>query len=193
MVKLSWLRSLVVPIIVVSTLLICFSIYYMYWIPNRQRHLDDRGFRYLKTLSDQIRLTLNTYDKMMDNAVESGVIRDSRDVTLKNLEKFLENVAPQLVLAEDTEVTHIVGQEDYQDPPKVAINADEGTHFLYFAFGHNLKPHVLEGEKNLRFAVRTDFDKLLNRLLGAPSQSPFDVVLLSQNDGKVIFQQSLSV
>src|SRR5664279_1183388 len=170
----------------------------MYWVPSRQRLLDDRGFRYLKTLSDQIRLSLNTYDKMMDNAVNSGVVVPSEDkksldaaVTQTNLKKFLKNVAPQLTLADDAEITHLIGT-DYDDPPKIAIRADEGTHFLYFAFSHDLDDFGITGQKQMNFAVRADFDQSINRLLGAPSLSPFDVVLISQGDGRVIYQRSLS-
>jgi hypothetical protein len=186
----SWLRGLIVPLSILSILLVAFVGYYLYWVPSRQRLLDDRGFRYLKTLSDQIRLTANTYDKMLDHAVESGITEASAQMTRENLKKFLANVEPQLVLAQDTEIAHFKA-EDYDDPPKIAITADEGTHFLYFAFKHDLdKP--IAGENTFRFAVRTDLDHLVNRLLGAPDLSPFDVVLISRSDGKVIFQKSLS-
>ena len=188
--KLSWLRGLIVPISILSILFVAFVAYYLYWVPSRQRDLDDRGFRYLKTLSDQIRLTVNTYDKMMDNAVSSGVIGDTEGVTLKNLEKFLKSVSPQLVLAEDSETEHLIG-DDFDDPPKIAIQADEGTHFMYFAFSHAIQGEGV-GQKPLKFAVRTDFDQMINRLLGISALSPFDVVLIAQSDGRVIFQKSLS-
>lgn len=180
MSKRLWLRSLVVPVIILSTLFVAFAGYYLYWVPNRQRHLDDRGFRYLKTLSDQIRLTLNTYDKMLDNAVGSGIIGDSEDVTRDNLRQFLGNVAPHLVVPEKSETDHIIGG-DYDDPPKIAVRADEGTHFLYLAFSDGVN-----------FSVKTDLDKLINGFVGPPDLSPFDVVLVAQSNGKVVFQKSLS-
>ena len=188
----SWLRGLIVPLGILSILFVTFMAYYLYWVPSRQRLLDDRGFRYLKTLSDQIRLTLNTYDKMLDNAVGSGVIDEkSKDDTLTNLDTFLKNVAPQLVLVDDAEAKQLFNSDDFADPPKIAIEADEGTHFLYFAFGHEpeRKPRVWG---NFDFAVKTDLDQQINGLLGAPDLSPFDVVLISKSDGKVVFQKSLS-
>ena len=197
--KPTWLRSLVVPVSILAILFFAFVAYYMYWVPSRQRLLDDRSFRYLKTLSDQIRLTVNNYDKMMDNAVGSGIVVLSEGVpgtlddgvTRKNLEKFLKNVAPQLALADDTELPHVIGT-DYDDPPKIAIKADAGTHFLFFAFRQGLGEYGVTNPKSLNFAVKTDFDQAINRLLGAPTLSPFDVVLIAQGDGKVIFQKSMS-
>src|SRR5271169_4573078 len=107
-----------VPVGVLSILFAAFALYYLYWVPSRQRLLDDRGFRYLKTLSDQIRLSFNTYDRMMDNAAASGVIVPAEsgkvlneEVTRKNLEKFLKNVAPHLVLADQAELTHVIGND----------------------------------------------------------------------------------
>jgi hypothetical protein len=190
--KRSWLRGLIVPVSILSILFVAFMAYYLYWVPSRQRLLDDRGFRYLKTLSDQIRLTFNTYDKMMDNAVKSGVIAKTEDDTRRKLEEFLKNVAPQLVLADVTEAKQPFGKDDYADPPKVAVTADEGTHFLYFAFRHDLEDKPVAWGKTFDFAVRIDLDQQINGLLGAPDLSPFDVVLISQSNGKVIFQKSLS-
>src|SRR5260370_37083490 len=48
--KPRWLRSLIVPASILSILFVAFVGYYLYWVPSRQRLLDDRGFRYLKTL-----------------------------------------------------------------------------------------------------------------------------------------------
>jgi hypothetical protein len=186
----SWLRGLVVPLIILSILFVAFVGYYRYWVPSRQRLLDDSGFRYLKTLSDQVRLTANTYDKMLDNAVTSGIFEKSDSVTRGNLDKFLKNVAPQLVLTDVPD--QLFDSDAYADPPKIAIQADEGTHFLYFAFRYKPEHKQIVWGKKFDFAVRTDLDQQINGLLGAPNLSPFDVVLISQSDGKVIFQKSVS-
>ena len=182
MSKLIWLRSLIVPIIALSILAIAFFSYFQYWVPNRQRHLDDRGFRSLKALSDQIRLTINGYDKMMDYALDSGI--ESED----DLKRYLSNVAPQLTVPDKSETRHIIN-EDYDDPPKIAIQADEGTHALYLAFSHDQDE---QGKETAKYVIKTDLDKLINGLLGPASLSPFDVVLVAQSDGVVIFQRSLS-
>jgi hypothetical protein len=183
--KLAWLRNLIVPIAILVIFVFCLSLFYLYWVPDRQRHLDDRGFRYLKTLSDQIRLTLNTYDKMMDYAVQAGIVTNSKngsDEQVK-LNAYLKVVDPNLHALDSDDAKQAVG-DDYADPPKVAVQSDEGTHFLYLAFH--------PGEKAENFAVRADLDKLILRLLGSAELSPFDVLLVARSDGKVIFQQSVS-
>jgi hypothetical protein len=192
MLKFAWLRNLIVPLVILFIFVVCFSIYYLYWVPDRQRHLDDRGFRYLSTLSDQIRLTLNTYDKMMDYAVDAGVVpkgEKAGETKAKQtkeplaLKTYLERVEPSLQAVDREDAAHVISPGDYRDPPMIAVQADEGTHFLYLAF------HSSKGED---FALRTDLDKLIQRLLGPPELSPFDVLLVSRNDGKVIFQRSIS-
>jgi len=181
--SLGWLRNLFVPIIILSVLFVAFGAYYLYWVPNRQRHLDHRGFRYLKTLSDQLRLTINTYDKMMDNAMNAGV-------TKKDLPAYLNLTVPQLTVPEDSEANHAIDPElnKYGDPPTIAIEADEGTHFLYLAFGYGDKPKTKSNQR----VVRTDLEVLVNSLLGQAELISFDVVLLARSDGRVIFQKSLS-
>lgn len=178
--SLSWLRNLFVPVIIVSVLFVAFGAFYLYWVPNRQRHLDDRGFRYLNTLSEQIRLTINNYDKMLDNAVDA-------DITSDILPMYLNHVAPQLTVSGPSEAKRAVGN-DWDDPPKIAVEADEGTHFLYLAFQRVAK----SGGSPTTYVVQTDLDKLINDLLGSPNLNPFDVVLVARGDGKVIFQKSLS-
>ncbi len=181
MPKPRWLRSLIVPASILSILFVAFIGYYMYWVPSRQRLLDDRGFRYLKTLSDQIRLSLNTYDKMMDNAVNSGHHRASSEdskslnegVTRKNLEKFLTNVAPQLTLAEDAEIELTLSARMVTTTHrKSPIKADEGTHFLYFAFSHELDDWRIHRPENFRFRrpdrLRSSHQPALGRSLPEP-------------------------
>jgi len=177
--NLSWLRNLFIPFIVMAVLFVGFGAYYLYWVPNRQRHLDDRGFRYLKTLSEQIRLTINTYDKMMDHAVEAGVSK-------RDLPDYLKLTAPQLTVPGDSEVNHAIGKDEsgYGDPPKIDIEVDEGKHFLYLAFAFEK-----DGDHRV---LRTDLDSLITELLGPDTLSPFDVVLVARSDGSVIFQKSLS-
>jgi hypothetical protein len=178
--SLGWLRNLFVPIIIVAVLFVAFGAFYLYWVPNRQRHLDDRSFRYLNTLSDQIRLTINTYDKMLDNAVDA-------DISATVLSKYLQHVAPQLKVPDLGEAIHAVGN-DCGDPPKIAVETDEGTHLLYLAFQR--VPKI--GHDPTGYVVQTDLDKLINGLLGPSSLNPFDVVLVARADGHVIYQKSLT-
>jgi len=149
--------------------------------------LDDRNFRVLKTLSEQIRLGINNFDKMMDNAADSGI-------TETRLQDYLSNLAPQLEVPKNEETESIIGKGGdggYGDPPRIAVVADEGTHFLYMAFQHAVqRGNASKKRKQVRYATRTDLDKLIGKLLPPRNRNPFAVVLVVQENGTVIFQDS---
>src|SRR5439155_16448791 len=171
---------LFVPITIGVIIVAGLGYYSLFWLPSQQRYLDDRNFRVLKTVSEQVRLSVNNFDKMMDNAAEAGIKSE-------NLGGYLRNVAPQLETPKDGESEPVIGRiadNNYSDPPKVAVAADEGTHFLYLAFQHDPR------DPTTKYAVRTDLDKLIRGLLPPNNRNPFDVVLVAQNNGRVIFQQS---
>jgi hypothetical protein len=169
------LRALLIPGCIAFTLLVAVLAYNLFLLPAQRRYFDDCNLRILKTLTDQIRLSINAYDKMMDNAESSGV-------TSATLPAYLASVAPQLVKAEEDESAAVVG-DDYGDPPKMAVAADEGTHFLYLAFRHG---------RSTRYTIRTDFEKLVDRLSPPAFRCPFDAILIAQGDGTVIYQRSAS-
>jgi hypothetical protein len=97
------------------------------------------------------------------------------------LNVYLHNVASQLEVPEKEESKLAIG-EDYGDPPKLAVVQDERTHFLYLAFAC----------KSYKYAIRTDLEKLIDKLVPPASRNPFDILLLSKSDGTVIFQKSSS-
>ena len=168
------LRSFFLPASIGLLLVVAAGLYNLVWLPSEHRYLDDRNFRLLTTLSEQISTSINNFDKMMDNASDSG-ISDAM------LESYLSKVAPQLKRL-DHEDGKVLG-DAYGDPPNIVIQADEGTHFLYLAFRRE--------KKNTNYAVRTDLDKLIRDVLPPDNRNPFDVVLVAQSNGTVIFQKSL--
>jgi hypothetical protein len=167
------LRSLFLPASIGLLLVVAASWYYLGWLPSEHRYLDDRNFRLLTTLSEQISASINNFDKMMDNASDAGITDDT-------LEPYLKKVAPQLERL-DLEDRKVLGNS-YGDPPNITVLPDEGTHFLYFAF--------LREQNKTKYAVRTDLDSLIRNILPPDNRNPFDVVLLAQADGTVIFQKS---
>lgn len=179
------LRRFFVPASIGLMLVFAIGWYTLFWLPHRHRYLDDRNFRVLKTLSEQIRLGINNFDKMMDNAADSGITDD-------RLDEYLSNVAPQLEKPEDEETESIVGKgEDaaYGDPPKISVVADEGTHFLYMAFKRTV-PLGPGQSKRVQYAIRTDLDQFIKRVLPPTNRNPFNIVLVLNKDGTVIFQKS---
>jgi hypothetical protein len=171
MASLIRLRSLFLPVSISVILLIALGLYSFIWIPSQQRYLDDRNFRVLKTLSGQIKANIDNFDAMMDNAAESGI-------TDQTLAGYLKNAGLELSALEEQDKA-VIG-EDYGDPPKIAVRADEGSHFLYMAFQNG----------DARYGVRTDLDRLIRKLLPPDERDPFDAIVLAQSDGRVIFEKS---
>src|SRR6266478_4579763 len=112
------LRSFFVPASIGLILVAAIGWYNLFWLPSEHRYLDDRNFRVLKNLSVQIRASINNFDKMLDNAADSGI-------TGSTLEDYLRSVAPQLEKPKDEESKPVIGS-DYSDPPRIAVAADEG-------------------------------------------------------------------
>jgi hypothetical protein len=173
------LRSLIVPVMIVLVLGTVACWYDLIWLPSEYRYLDNRNFRLLTTLSDQISATINNFDSMMDNAAESGVTDDGLDA-------YLKIVAPQV---ERVDLDNRDARTDnYGDPPRMAVRADEGSHFLYFDFERkDEKTHA-----ETKYAIRTDLERLVRKTLPPDNRNPFEVLLVAQGDGTVIFQNSAS-
>ena len=169
-------RSFLIPAGIGLILMAAALSYNLFWLPSQHRYLDDRNFRVLKTLSEQIRLNINVFDKMMDNAADAGITSGS------SLRAYLKNVAPHLQQPKESESQSVVGK-DFGDPPRLAVSSDEGTHFLYLAF---------KQDKGPGYSIRTDLDKLIDKLLPPARRCPFDAVVVAQGDGTVIYQKSQS-
>jgi hypothetical protein len=174
MKTLARFRSFFLPASIGLLLVVAAGLYNLVWLPSEHRYLDDRNFRLLTTLSEQISASINNFDKMMDNASDSGITDDM-------LESYFKKVAPQLERL-DSEDRKVIGDDDYGDPPNIGVRADEGTHFLYFAF--------VRAQNKTKYAVRTDLDKLIRKVLPPDNRNPFDIVLVAHHNGTVIFQKS---
>jgi len=175
MTILARLRIFLVPACVALMLVVAACWYNLFWLPAQHRYLDDRNLRVLDTVSEQIGLNINAFDKIMDNAANSGI-------TTGALNSYLKNVAPQLEKPEESESGPVVGK-DYGDPPKMAVAMDERKHYLYLAFRRGKTPG---------YVIRTDLDKMIDKLLPPAIRCPFDAVVVAQGDGTVIYQKSLS-
>src|SRR5205823_795863 len=57
------------------------------------------------------------------------------------------------------EAKSVLAATDYDDPPKVAIRSDEGTHFLYLGFSK------AQDKTRVKYDARTDVSKLVSRVV----------------------------
>jgi hypothetical protein len=169
MARLVQLRNYLLPAGIGIGLAIVAGWFYLGWLPSQQRYLDARNFRLLTTLSDQIGGSITNFDKMMDNAADSGVEAGHVHEIVRSLEEV------------DKEDVEHIGVE-YHDPPRIMVRADEGSHFLYFAY----KRQVIKPAK--QYVLRTNLDKLIRNLLPPADRNPFDAILVARSDGEVVFQ-----
>lgn len=172
MARLAQLPNYLLPAGIGIGLAIVAGWFYLGWLPSQQRYLDARNFRLLTTLSDQIGGSITNFDKMMDNAADSGVETGHVHEIVRSLEEV------------DKEDVEDIGVE-YHDPPRITVRADEGSHFLYFAY----KRQVIKPGK--QYVLRTNLDKLIRNLLPPVDRNPFDVILVAQSDGEVVFQTAV--
>jgi hypothetical protein len=141
MSRLIRLRSLIIPTCIVILLIIAGAWFNFSWVPSNRRDLDDRNLRVLNTLSEQISHTINSFDKIMDNAVESGIGRDN------DLNKYLANVAPELKVPEKKESGPVIG-EDYSDPPKNRGSSRRGNALSVSGVWQQVKQVILVCDTN---------------------------------------------
>ncbi len=67
------LRRFIIPAVIGLLLLVAIAFYNLSVLPGERSYLDERNFRALKTLSNQIFQSINTFDKMVDNATAAGL------------------------------------------------------------------------------------------------------------------------
>jgi|SRR6267154_2306070 len=97
MSALARLRNLFLPVSIGLLILLVAGLYNLVWLPSQHKYLDNRNFRLLPTLNEQISISINTFDMMLDNAADSGVPgndTDNDDDTDTNLSFYLKQVAP---------------------------------------------------------------------------------------------------
>jgi hypothetical protein len=83
------LRSLFLPASIGLLVLVAAGWYNLVWLPSEHKYLDDRNFRLLSTISEEISVSVNTFDRMMDNAADSG-IHGNVDNNDSSLEHYLK-------------------------------------------------------------------------------------------------------
>lgn len=169
MAKIAQLRNYLLVAGIGIGLAIVAGWFYLGWLPSQQKYLDARNFRLLTTLSDQIGASITNFDKMMDNAADSGLEAE-----------HVHDIARSLQKVDKEDVEDI--DDEYHDPPRIVVRADEGSHFLYFAYRRQVSKPAKQ------YVLRTDLDKLISDLLPPPDRNPFDVILVAQSDGAVVFQ-----
>ena len=176
------LRAVLIPVGVALISIGALAWYGTYWIPAKQRYLDERNARLLRTIGAQIRVKVNNFDQAIDNALDSFDHR-SRSIS-KNFPAYVKLFTPDLEII-DSKDDH--PKLDFADPPVVKVILDEGKHYLYLGYSHVVRPNGAKREKR-QVIARADIEAAVGRYLS--SHPEFDAIALLDHDGRAIVQQS---
>src|SRR5260370_7840356 len=127
------MRSLFLPVSIGLFVVLAAGLYNFAWLLSQDKYLDSRNFRLLSTLGEELSTSVNTFDKMLDNAADSGVIgidKNPQGNDENGLKEYLQQVAPRLESV-DSQDREVLG-DDYGDPPNIAPPSAAWNHFSYF-------------------------------------------------------------
>ena len=151
-------------------------------IPAQQRYLNERNLRLLRTFGAQIKSKVDNFDLSLDHALDTV-----GDVTPDEFKDYVKLWAPELEIrqfsrgkvSEDkpTKLEHDLFQHA-SDPPRITIQRDEGTNFLYIGYKRD----------TTKVVAKADLGQVIGPFIS--SMSEFDAVLLTDRLGRVIAQKS---
>jgi hypothetical protein len=183
-VRAHQLRAVLIPAGAALISIGALAWYAMYRIPDKQRYLDERNIRLLRTIGAQIKVKVNYFDQAIDNAIESFDHTDTVALA-KDLPAYVKLFAPDLEIVDTTTIGD--PKLEFTDPPRVKIVLDEGRHYLYLAYSHGVR--MIGGEKvQNQVLARAVIEAAVGAYLS--SHPEFDAIALLDNTGRAIVQQS---
>jgi hypothetical protein len=182
-VRANQLRAVLIPVGVAVISIGALAWYGMYWIPAKQRYLDERNVRLLRTIGVQIKVKVNNFDQAIDNAIESFEPDPTRPNS-KDFQAYVRLFTPDLEIIDPAD-DH--PKLDFADPPVVKVVLDEGKHYLYLGYSHGVERNGGAREKKPVIA-RADIEAAVGTYLS--SHPEFDAIALLDHNGRAIVQQS---
>jgi hypothetical protein len=186
----TYLRGIFLPLTVAAAGIAALAFYDLIWIPAQQRYFNERNLRLLRTLSAQIKAKVDNFDQSIDHAMESEKVADlahAKPVEYRKFQEYVKTFAPDLEVLDKGD--HSAGADLVRrlpgDPPRVTIQRDEGTNYLYLGYKHSLSP-----SKSVVVVARSNIEEVVSALLSVGSE--FDALLLTERTGRVIVGQSPS-
>jgi hypothetical protein len=185
------LRGVLLPLSVAIAAVAALALYDLIWIPAQQRYLNERNLRFLRTMSAQIKAKVDNFDQSIDHAIESQKVADlaraNPVVEYQEFQDYVKAFAPDLeILGNDH---HSAGADLVRrmpgDPPRVTIQRDEGTNYLYLGY-----KHYLSRSKFVVVVARSNIEEVASAFLSVGTD--FDALLLVERTGRVIVAQSPS-
>ena len=204
------LRAVLIPVGVAVFSIAALAWYGFVYIPSQQRYLNERNIRLLRTLGAQIRSKVNNFDQAMDHAVESFSVKGKpidprKDKDRDELREYVKGFAPELDVLEKAEEVEMLEKASasagpdkggkpfslFDDPPRVKIVNDEGTHFLYLFYERAFRPDSIEKTVKIQLGVKADIESVVAEDLS--TRSEFETLVLADGEGRVIAQSKSGV
>jgi len=181
------LRVVLIPLTVAAVLVASIMWYRLFWIPGQQQYLNERNARILRTIAVQISSKVDNFDQGLDNAIAFwwSTGRQHAKAAKANDRDFSNFV--HLFLAEVEAVT-IDGSvvEHPGDPPRVQVQRDEGTNYLYLGYRHDGDEHKDEP----KIEAKINLEQVVRPYLRARKE--FEALVLVNRAGRTITQYSSS-
>ena len=181
------LRVVLIPLTVAAVLVAAIMWYRLFWIPGQQQYLNERNARILRTIAVQISSKVDNFDQGLDNAIAfwwSTGRQHAKDAKANDgdFSNFVH-----LFLTEVEGVT-IDGSvvEHPGDPPRVQVQRDEGTNYLYLGYRHDGDQHKNEP----KIEAKINIEQVVRPYLRARKE--FEALVLVNRAGRTITQYSSS-
>ena len=173
------LRAVLIPLAVALALVAGLMWYRLFWIPAQQQYLNERNSRILRTVAAQIASKIDSFDLSIDNAMDTFRFVGSE---MGSFPKYVKLFAADVEVVDNNESHRVMNPGD---PPRVVIQRDEGTNFLYLGYKHEAdqgEPPVIEVRSDIEQVVRPFFE----------TRTEFEALILADATGRAIAQYSPS-
>ena len=172
------------PLAVAAALVAALVWFDKVWIPAQQQYLNERNLRVLHIISGQIKAKVDNFDLAIDHAIDSFPIQNGNSHLLQ---RYVKLFSPELEIVTFDPKSDAWKSVPPADPPNVQIERDEGRNYLYLGYLHEAEHR--KGQSPVKLIARGDIDQVAAPLL---TRSDFDALLLVDDDGATIAQQSSS-
>jgi hypothetical protein len=169
------LRAIALPIGVAALSIAALAWYRFMWIPGQETYLNERNLRALQTTAKQIKTKVENFDLAIDHTFEST---HDGDQYLAVVKRNLPLLAPELTIIENAEGQKLIPAAEASDPPRIAIERDEGRTVMFLAYQR----------ENRTFYAKADLEDAVRSFLAMPSE--FEAVFIVNRRGQVIVPPS---
>jgi hypothetical protein len=177
MVKALRSHKLYVPLITVAGAAGLFFVYYFFYVSSQRSYANDRAFRLLSVVGDQLVKRFENLNKVFAAALVSP--KDAEDYLTERVPGLKDNISGIGVAAECRPIEKRAGEL------KLRLSEKPGSFSLWVEFRPaSDKACSISGEVDLNADLRERFSNV--------TEEYFDDVLIASSSGEVLFQKNVS-